>query len=133
MLSSTIILRLELTACQASLKAPVRRVNNWCHWFGKRKTVTRPLYDPARPLEPGLKGEEEGDGGGRGVGGSGEGKKQGRAGKKAISWLYCPGTRRLSLPIRFTCHNSRCCYDGEGKDVKSSKGNEEECRDLSCS
>ena len=122
MLSSTIILRLELTACQASQKASVRRVNNWCHWFGKRKTVTRPLYDPARPLESGLK-----EGRWRG------GEKQGQAGKKAISRPYCPGTRRLSLPIRFTCHYSRCCYDGEGKDVKSSKGDEEECKDLSCS
>lgn len=56
MSSSTVILCPEPTACQDSQKASVRRVNNWCHWFGKRKMVTLPLYDLSAPIRVGPKG-----------------------------------------------------------------------------
>lgn len=44
-----------------------------------------------------------------------EGLRGGRRGEAAAAGarLHCPRSRRLSLPRRFTPHNSRCCYDGE--------------------
>lgn len=72
---------------------------------------------PAGPLQPG--------------GPKGARSKVGAVGESNKLGLHCPGTCRLSLPLRFTCHCSRCGYDGEWKDVKSSKGEEVECRDLS--
>lgn len=35
--SSATVLRPELTACQASQKASLRRVNNWCRWIWKEE------------------------------------------------------------------------------------------------
>lgn len=58
MSSSTIIPCLELTACQAAQKASVRKVNNWCHWFGKRKNRNNHFMTPACPLESDLRVQE---------------------------------------------------------------------------
>lgn len=54
-------------------KASVRRVNNWCHWFGKRKTVTLPLYDLSAPIRAGPKGARS------------------KVGWGGISWVVLPG------------------------------------------
>lgn len=83
----------------------------------KRRAGPQLFYDPclsirARP-KAGWRSE---------VGGGAQGaKSKAGAGEKAISWPHRLGRRRLSLPIRFTCDNSRCCSDGEGKDIKSSR------------
>lgn len=57
---------------------------------------------PARPIK---------DTGG--LRGAGEERRGELAAAAVGDRLHCPRSCRLSLPTRFTPHNSRCCYDGE--------------------
>lgn len=84
-----------------SQKAPSERREQLVSlvWL-KEKQRGNHFMTPARPIKA--------TGGLRGAG-------EARRGEAAAvgDRLDCPRSCRLSLPKRFTPHNSRCCYDGE--------------------
>lgn len=90
-------------------KALVKRMNNWCqwcHWLVKEKHI--PLYGPCWPIRAGPQGVKK------------QSNKPGGV---------TQGAADLSLLIRFTLYNSRCCYDGVGK-AWMPWWNAETCLDL---
>lgn len=90
-------------------KARLKRMNNWCqwcHWLVKEKHI--PLYGPCWPIRAGPQGVKK------------QSNEPGGLARRAAD---------LSLPIRFTLYNSRCCCDGVGK-ARTPRCDAETCLDF---